>query len=251
MIQIEYLIVLGLAGFYIYDSAKILFFNEFYMQKGFRKTFTSKTQTHLFSFLKKYLMLPDFIFPHHLCFKVRWTIKDTSDNETTQQNDVSSILKISKTLKKIQFSIYLNTVLCMVLLPIALILKMSYEILAVLIILIYVINIINAIWVFFHRKSLSLTKMKLANLWIDALFCPPFALNILKKISLNCDVKTDAIFVCKALLDDESFQELLKQIDTDIQQLKMNSDNESFIQQLSSKQKKLIQLGLNDKHISD
>jgi hypothetical protein len=65
--------------------------------------------------------------------------------------------------------IYLNTVLILVLLPIALIYKSSYLYLAILILSIYALNLINITWIFVRRKQLYLSNLNSAIFSSDAL----------------------------------------------------------------------------------
>lgn len=139
--------------------------------------------------------------------------------------------------------IYLNTVLILVLLPIALIYKSSYLYLAILILSIYAINLINITWIFIQRKQLHLSNLKFSYLFIDALLCPPFALNLLQKISLNYDLKTDAITLSQHVLQADDFQAVLSQTIADIELLKNNHDSEQVvIEQLTLKQNYLTNL---------
>lgn len=243
MIAFEYLIILGLVGFYLYDSTKLCFYNEFYLLNGFTAKFKSQMLVNHFSILKKFLIIPQPFCPHYLCFKVRWQLTSHQDHQQVIGDEIKTILNLQKILKPLQFMVYLNAVLTLILLPTALIYKSSYLYLAILILSIYAINLINITWIFVRRKQLHLSNLKFSYLFIDALLCPPFALNLLQKISLNYDFKTDAISLSQHLLDADDFQILLSQTIADIELLKNNHDAEQvLIEQLNLKQNDLINL---------
>ena len=243
MIAFDYLIILGLVGFYLYDSAKLCFYNEFYLLNGFTAKFKSQMLVNHVSIFKKFLIIPQPFCPHYLCFKVRWQLTHHQDQQQVADNEIGAILNLQKILKPLQPMIYLNTVLTLVLLPIALIYKSSYLYLAILILSIYAINLINITWIFVRRKQLHLSNLKFSYLLIDALLCPPFALNLLQKISLNYDFKTDAITLSQHLLQADDFQALLSQTIADIELLKNNHDSEQVvIEQLTLKQNYLTNL---------
>jgi hypothetical protein len=247
MIEIEYLIILGLVGFYLYDSAKICFYNEIYILKGFSTRFTVQMQHNRLSIFKKFLMIPPPLFPQYLCFKLCWQVNNVKDDHAMMQNEIEHITHLQRILKPLQFLVYLNAIVMLVLLPVALFKQWSYLILAILMLVIYVLNIINISYIFLQRKHLQLSNLKFTHLLVDALICPPFALNMLQKISLSYDFKTDAMLLAQHLLQVEEFQALLSQTIDDLEILKNNHDVEpKVIEQLNLKQIHLKNMFLNN-----
>ena len=220
MFATEHLLAIGIVGFYLYDSAKLCFYNELYIEKGFRQKFHFQTLSNQFSLSKKFLMLPNPLCPQYLCFKTRWQIKTLALEPAELEHDVTNIKQISRILQPLQYNIFFNALLTLVLLPMALLLNLGYLLLAILIISIYTLNLFNICWIFFQRKSLTLSKSKMLHLIGDALFCPPFALNLLQKISLYSEFKSDAISLSQQLLPPVRFQQLLEQIIDDLELLK-------------------------------
>lgn len=237
MLTFEYLVILGLVGFYLYDSAKLCFYNEFYITKGFFQKIDAQMLTNQFSVFKKFLMIPQPFCPQYLCFKARWQLNKLNENDQVLQKDIHTISDFYKILRPLQYLIYANTIFTLILLPLALVLKWGYLLLAVIITLIYLINFFNILVIFFLRNKLQLSNLKFIHLLTDALFCPPFALNLLQKICLNYEIKSDAVVLCQQLLAPDEFQQLLQQIIDDIELLKHNHDSEMvFIEQLNHKQ---------------
>lgn len=246
MIAFEYLIILGLVGFYLYDSAKLCFYNEFFILKGFSAKFKLQLQNNRLSILKKFLMIPSPFSPQYLCFIVRWQLTQTDQHNEVIQQEINHILHIQKILKPLQALIFLNALLMLILFPMALLSQWNYLYMAILIVLIYSINIISIGCVFLQRKNLCLSNLKFSHLVVDALLCPPFALNMLQKISLASDFKTDGIILAQHLLQAEDFQALISQTIADIEILKNNHNTGPILlQQLDLKQNYLHRLGLD------
>ncbi|MGO3917910.1 hypothetical protein [Acinetobacter venetianus] len=230
-LPLEILIIIGLYGFYLYDSARLYFFNEFNMTKGIRSSFKFQHVPKSFSFLSKYLFIPNMFFTHQLIFKCAWKIKQSIPSD--QSADVDSILLISKTLKPLQWINMLLWLLMFVLLPVLLLIKLSYLPLAITIITIYILNISSLLFVILKRKSLQLSWAKIFQFSLDVMLCPPFALNLLRKISLNYHVQMEGIALAEKLLNSSDYQVLLEQIILDINHLKTSTNDKNLTHLLS------------------
>lgn len=240
-LPLEILIIIGLYGFYLYDSARLYFFNEFNVTKGIRSSFKFQHITKSFSFLSKYLFIPNMFFSYQLIFRCAWKIKQSIPSD--QSTDVDSILLISKTLRPLQSTNILISLLTLVLLPLLLLLKLSYLPLAITIITIYILNISSLLFVILKRKSLQLSWAKIFQFFLDILLCPPFALNLLRKIGLNYHVQMEGIALAEKLLNPSDYQVLLEQIVLDINHLKTSTNDENLTYLLSKEQ--LVRSSLN------
>ena len=79
-------------------------------------------------------------------------------------------------------------------------------------------------------------------MFIDALFCPPFALNIIKKITLHNSLQQDAIVMAENLLQNSHRQYFAQQLYDQIEELK---DMESSCQTPQYLQLETLQTTLN------
>ncbi|UUM28420.1 otopetrin domain-containing protein [Acinetobacter colistiniresistens] len=238
-LAVELLLTIGIVGFYIYDSASLYFYNEFNLHKGMRSRFKSELISRQINVLHKYLFIPNLLLSHQLLFKCAWKIKDPEPS--IHAHDLLHIKNISQILKPLQGINILIFILTIIVLPLLMIFKANYLAVAIILVLIYSLNLISILVVMIKRKRLQLSNFKIMQLLLDALLCPPFALNLLRKISLNYQAKTDGILLAAQILDLQQYQRLLDNILLDIQALKMAS-NEQNITQLELREQQLLQL---------
>ena len=78
-------------------------------------------------------------------------------------------------------------------------------------------------------------------LLLDILLCPPFALNLLRKISLNYNIETEGTVLAAQILNTKNYQNLLNEIVHDIQTLKTASNDKNVIQ-LELREQQLLSL---------
>ncbi|WP_332605208.1 hypothetical protein [Acinetobacter sp. ESBL14] len=238
-LSFDILIILGIVGFYIYDSAHLYFYNEFNIQKGLGSTFKSQLISRQLNVFRKYLFIPNLCLSHQLLFKCAWKIKDP--DPTIHHHDIIHLKNISQTLKPLQWLNILVFVLTLAVLPFLIVFKAGYLAVAIILVIIYSLNLISILFVIAKRKKLQLSWLKIMQLLLDAFLCPPFALNLLRKISLNYQAKTDGILLAAQILDPQQYQRLLENILLDIQVLKMAS-TEQNIAQLELREQQLLTL---------
>jgi hypothetical protein len=173
-------------------------------------------------------VFPNILLPHHLTFKCSWKIKNLE--LSIDIHDITVINTISKKLKPLQLINILLFILTLLYLPLIVLLKGGYTLLGIAIILIYLLNIITFITITIQRKALKLSWSKLCQFLLDILLCPPFALNILRKISLNYQLQMDGILIAKSLLNPHDYQTFLDDILKELSVLKMASNEKDLIQ---------------------
>ncbi|MFW1780686.1 hypothetical protein ACG9XY_08850 [Acinetobacter seifertii] len=237
-LSLESLLVLGIVGFYIYDSTYLYFYNEFIIKKGLKHSFKAQFISKKLNFLNKYLVIFEFFLPYQLVFKCSWRLNDFK-NQVLSREDIENIQLITATLKPLQFVNIILFILILILLPIIFLLKLNYVILAITITTIYFLNLINIFYVISKRKKLKLSWSKVSQLALDTFLCPPFSLNLLRKISLNYAVKSEGTLLAKQILTKKGYQEFLNNILKDLKVLKSISNQES-ISKIEHKEQQLI-----------
>lgn len=235
----DVLLVIGIVGFYIYDSTHLYFYNEFNIYKGFKTTFKSQLISRKFNFYRQYLVIFNLLLPHQLIFKCAWTFKDT--HSTIHAIEIEHIRKISLILKPLQVINILIFLLTLAILPFLLIYKADYVAISITLVMIYGLNLFSIFFVMFKRKNLQLSWFKTTQLLLDVLLCPPFAVNLLRKISLNYQIKTEGILLASQILDQKHYQHVLDEVLLDIQTLKTAS-NEKHVIQLELRERQLQSL---------
>lgn len=237
-LSLETLFVLGIVGFYIYDSTYLYFYNEFNIQKGFKTSFHPQLLSKKLNFFSKYLVFFNLLLPYQLIFKCSWK-SIYSDKQIIFNDDITHITTISRTLKPLQFLNILLFLFIIFFLPLVILLKLNYVILAITITTIYFLNIINIFYVLYKRKKLKLSWVKVLQLAMDVFLCPPFSVNLLRKISLNYVVKTEGTILAKEILSEKSYQEFINTVLTDLEALKSASSIEN-ISKIELREQQLI-----------
>lgn len=245
-LPLEILIVIGIVGFYIYDSTHLYFYNEFNIQKGLNASFKSQLISRKFNFSRQYLVIPNLLLSHQLLYKCAWRFKNI--HSAIDQNEIEHIRKISLTLKPLQIINFIIFLLTLGILPLLLIYKAGYLAISITLMMIYGLNLFSIFFVMIKRKILQLSWLKTIQLLLDVLLCPPFAVNLLRKISLNYQIKTEGILFASQILDQKHYQQLLDEILLDIQTLKTASSEKRVIQlELRERQLQSIKYEIENK----
>jgi hypothetical protein len=93
-----------------------------------------------------------------------------------------------------------------VLLPLGLFSRLGDRMLLAALVLLYASLVAALAWLAFMRMRVNLTRWRLAHLGFEALICPPFALNLLRKISAEVRVDEDLVGAARRLLRAEDWQ---------------------------------------------
>ena len=73
-IAFEYWVILGLVGLYLYDSAKLIGYNQVFLYTGLRSKFSIHVPSKNMNMLKKYLFFTHPFHSSHLLFILQWNL---------------------------------------------------------------------------------------------------------------------------------------------------------------------------------
>lgn len=243
----EYGLCLGLVGLYLFDSAKLISYNQLFLVCGLRSQFSSDLPPKHHQILKKYVYFTRPLHGASLVFLMQWKLQKyvLTTTSATLKYDLETIKNIQKNLRKLQISSGLVWLLTLIIFPFLFIIQQNSIFVLILLMCIYTINLIHILLIYLQRNTLQITKIQCLHYLIDALFCPPFALNLLKKICLNYKIKSDAITLAIQLLSKNEFQHFAIQLISEIEQLKISetdiySSHFIHLQQLQDHLKKQI-----------
>jgi hypothetical protein len=171
-----WLLMGGVAGLYLYDSVILLFHNEVVLE-------TSRHGCRVFGggvleFGGRRPFLPHPCFPHRPLIRLGWPGGGSADWRSARNRRVRLALSI------IAPWTWLLLALLFVALPAVLWLGTQGALLGWLA-LTYLVIAAMLLHVCRHRKALNLSRRALIALAFDALLCAPFAINLVRKISLR------------------------------------------------------------------
>lgn len=206
-LSFEVLLVLGVLGFYVFDSAMLFFSNEFaYIQSKGKWLFAYPGSCC--QILGRNLYIPNPLTPARPLFRLCWF--DSVTNE--QQEDYEALQQFVDALKPLRYFTMVLFALLIVGLPVMIYMNGSDWALIFLFSLIYITVGGMLIQIYLQRKELSLPTKTFVKFAFDSLLCVPFSLNVLRKITMHRIFVGDPIKLAQKLFDETDFIQLVNVI---------------------------------------
>lgn len=188
-------------GLYIYDSALLLLPNEGILKACFasqwRSSFGSKNTT----FFGKELYLPNLFGPATPIFRLSWKYETSVPSRTTDWDSCIPTLRWFLVPTWLQFSF------SFVLLPLALFGHFGDSLLLAVFALIYLCVALIVVLLYFAKAALSIGSREFWLTALDLLICPPFAINVVRRLSLRQNVTEDFVEAARRLEKPEHWRE--------------------------------------------
>ena len=189
MPAIEVLLPLGAVGFYLFDSVLRLYGNEivFYRVPG-GWGFHAGTEELWF---RKRIYLPNPFTPHVPLWRAHWSLGRSST--PAELTDLRVLEAYVAMLWPLRVVVLLLLGLIVLGLPTVLATTGQGRVLVGLFALIYALDLFAVVWLCSCRRALGLSNRACIELSVDALACPPFAINLLRKLSLRQSLRGDPL----------------------------------------------------------
>ncbi len=189
----EILLVVGMVGLYLYDSSLLLSSNEALLTPGRNGRWFALFGADSFQVRGKEPFLPNPLLPHRPLYRLSWNAEGLvgPSQQWTAPVDVYSILAPS---------IWLMFVALFVLIPLGLFSRLGNLAIAAGIILFYVNALMALSLVWFKRSDYGLSGRRLGALAVECLTCPPFAINLVRHLSLGFQPREDFLSVVEQCL---------------------------------------------------
>lgn len=176
----EVLLVLGIYGFYIYDSIFLVYSNQIVFTESLGK-WKFSFPSYRYRLRNKFLFLPNIFTPYKAIFLQTWPSQEKQFS-LSSNNKQKIFLKALLPFRVFSVSI---AVLVLLALPFGIFFLAGTNQLLVILLSIYFLNLTLVTNLWLDRKNLNLTNKEIISIAIDVIACPPFAVNIVKKISLK------------------------------------------------------------------
>lgn len=211
------MLVLGIVGFYLFDSAMLLYVNELVFVEKNGKWMFSHPETG-WQMLGKYLYIPSPLTPDCPLFRSYWVVS-SAPNE--HQEDIKTLRQFLNELHPLRYMTFILFVLLLIWLPIVLWWFGTGLELLLLLGVIYCTIFVMLAHTYRHRDKLGLSGKAFVKLAFDSIACAPFALNLVRKITLRRSLAGDTISFAHQVLDADAFVQLVQalchQVDEDIE----------------------------------
>lgn len=187
--------VIALAfALFIFDSLLLLYVNEGILTAKGRKDWRILFGSEAAGLRGQNLFLPNPFALHQPLFRLSWHF---DKNGVTPQEDWQNRRCIFRTLTPMIYGLAISLFGIM---PLVLFLSPSDSLLLLSLALLY-LNLVGCLaWVYWNRRVIGLSNKKLFSLCFECVVCPPIALNLVRRLSLQTQSNQDLISVAYNLL---------------------------------------------------
>lgn len=205
-LSFEIMLVLGVVGFYLFDSAMLLYVNELVFAEKNGKWVFGLPESG-WKMLGKSLYFPNPLTPDNPLFRTCW-VAASATNE--RQEDIEALQQFLNTLNPLRYMIFGLFVLLLIGLPIVLLGFGTGLALLLLLGVVYLTITVMLAQIYRQREELGLSWKAFSKLAFDSLACAPFALNLVRKITLRRSLVGDPICFAHQVLDADAFAQLVQ-----------------------------------------
>lgn len=175
----ELLLPIGAIAFYLIDSAALLYGNEFiFTLCSGHWTWSAGSELILRG---RRLYLPNPLTPQRLVIRTAWSEQQLDG----KPEGVADIAALEQTLRPLATLAQLLLLLVLIVLPVVITLLGTGVALLTVFGLCYLSVLVMIGLLYRRRAHLGLASRQLLGLALDAVLCPPFAINLVRKISLR------------------------------------------------------------------
>lgn len=205
-LSFEALLILGAIGFYLYDSIELLRINEFALvRNGERWSYVYPTSG--WQILRKWPFIPNPIRPDVDIYLVSW-----SPNASTRRKSTKRLNVFESRVTPLRHSARVLFAMLFLVLPLVLLIYGSGVQLLLLFVCVYGTIVVVAYLLYRNRRPLQLTTRRLLLLLFECLACPPFAVNVLRKVTYRSALIGDPISFAMRVLDRDTFCRLVSDV---------------------------------------
>ena len=217
----EALIVLGVIAFYIYDSAILVYSNNLVFSESFGRWFVF-FPSESWRISGKLLFIPNPLIPCNLLFLSNWTT-----SERLSEDKLNNLLELINAARPLRIVVMSLMILLIIILPLSIFNYGVGFITLMSLLLIYIIILGMLIYTFLYRRKLGLDTKVFFSLAFEAISCPPFALNIIRKITLRQQPCSCSIEFASKYLEVKDSKEFCNKLHQKITEELLDEDNES------------------------
>ncbi len=212
-LSFEALLMLGIVAFYIYDSVKLLYSDDLLLLRS-HKTWSFAFPGAQWNLRNKLLYIPNPFKPANLIFQT----SIARNEHTASIEEVEILYRYICALEPIRYLVLILFGLMCVCLPMVVFRFGTGTWFFVTVILIYITILSALVYVYFKRYELNISNKEFIALTFDVVACPPFSMNLLRKISLRYKIQFDPVAFASESFDKDRFNSLLISIKTRLEE---------------------------------
>ena len=192
LLEAELLLVGGAAALYLVDSVLLLYFDEGVLTPAGRRGWRVRFATDKLHVMGRGVFLPNPLLPHRPLFRLAWRFPTPRGTASPHWAARGALFR------PLAPAVWGMAVALFAVLPLGLFRLGDAAVLAA-VALFYVSLLAGLAWAGFKRARLGLTPGRFAMLAFECVVCPPFALNLVRKISAAMPILEDLVRAARAL----------------------------------------------------
>ena len=192
MLQAELVLMAAAAGLYLCDSALLLYYDEGMLTPAGRDRWRVVFASDKFRLMGRGVFLPNPLLPHRPLFRLAWRFPSPRSRTDDQWGARAALYR------PLAPAVWAMAAGLFILLPLGLFRLGEPALLAALVVL-YAGIAAALVWTAINRARLGLSTRRCAMLAIEAVLCPPFALNLVRKLSTAMSIQADLVQAARAL----------------------------------------------------
>jgi hypothetical protein len=192
----------GAVAFYLYDSLLWLFGDELVLIKGGAHWEHSAGSDWLL--FRRRWYLPNPFMPQRLLWKACWSESSRGGAVT----DLATVAQLGQRLQPLRVLVCTELLLVVVALPLTVAAGATPLVLLMVFGAIYLVSAIAVGWLWRKRALLGLSARHCRSLSFDALACPPFAINLVRKISLLTEIHGELLGRARPVFEPRALERL-------------------------------------------
>lgn len=200
------------AGLFIYDSALLLYCNEGVLIPMGRKSWAVRFGSDKIQWMGKEVYIPNPLLIHRPVFRLAWDFEGASADGQwlPARNPFCALVPL----------VWGMAIALFVLLPLGLFSRLGEPMLLLALVSLYASLFAALLWLWLNRRRLELSARQLAALSFECMLCAPFALNLIRNLSVRLPVKQDLESAARRLQAPVDWQltraELMARLDGEI-----------------------------------
>lgn len=237
-LSFEVLLALGVIGFYLYDSAMLLYFNELVFSRSHGK-WSSACPSGNWRIGGKFPYFPNPLTPDAPLFRVNWHSNDPSQPLDTTEDAT----RLTQATGLIGYFVIVLLGEMIVGLPLVIFKLGTGPVFFAVVASIYFTILLMLVITYFKRHALGLSGRDFMGLAFEAIACPPFSINLVRKITLCHKTKLNPIAFALQNFEQERFNLLAGAIIARLdEELELGDEGSTQREALSAYRSRLLEL---------
>lgn len=214
----ETLLAIAIVGFYFYDSVALIKYDQYILTHSIKGGYVS-FPSRRFQLSGKFLYLYNLLTPFDLGIYFNWP--------STEQRLNKKELKVYKDFihRLLPLRVLATILLVMMVASVfSLLFLNGTNLFIFLFISVYSICLAIAIFILVNKNVLNLSNKECVSLVVDAIACPPFAINVARKIFMRQEITKTPLKFVNQILKKEKFEDFREKLLMKIDEVEVEHD---------------------------